>query len=209
MALAALDETTEVTTSGVARVADRPVYELILTPRQSDTLVDRVVIAIDAETSVPLRVQVFSTVMPEPAYEIGFTSVDFARPDASVFAFTPPPGAIVTEHSATEDMTAREGRQPKSGGSDEPTVVGTGWSQVVVGALPADELAAVAADGNEASSAGLDAAAMLAALPRATGAWGEGRVLTGTLVSAIVTDDGRFAIGAVAPETLGAALAAQ
>ncbi len=57
--------------------------------------------------------------------------------------------------------------------------------------------------------AGLDAAALLESLPRVSGEWGTGRVLSGTLVSAILTDDGRVAIGAVTPETLGAALAAQ
>ena len=57
--------------------------------------------------------------------------------------------------------------------------------------------------------AGPDAAALLESLPRVSGEWGSGRVLSGTLVSVILTDDGRVAIGAVTPETLGAALAAQ
>ena len=56
---------------------------------------------------------------------------------------------------------------------------------------------------------GLDAAALLESLPRISGEWGTGRVLSGTLVSAILTDDGRLAIGAVAPEALASALAAQ
>ena len=60
-----------------------------------------------------------------------------------------------------------------------------------------------------ASSGGLDAAALLESLPRTSGTWGSGRVLNGTLFSAILTDDGRIAIGAVTPQTLGAALAAQ
>ena len=34
-------------------------------------------------------------------------------------------------------------------------------------------------------------------------------MLRGTLFSAILTDDGRVAVGAVSPEALGAALAAQ
>jgi hypothetical protein len=44
-------------------------------------------------------------------------------------------------------------------------------------------------------------------LPRASGTWGSGRLLEGTLFSALVTDDGRVAVGAVAPERLYAALA--
>jgi hypothetical protein len=57
--------------------------------------------------------------------------------------------------------------------------------------------------------AGLDPAAILESLPRISGEWGTGRVLSGTLVSVILSDDGRLAIGAVGPEALGAALAAQ
>jgi hypothetical protein len=41
-----------------------------------------------------------------------------------------------------------------------------------------------------------------------SGAWGSGRVLEGTLFSLVLTDDGRAALGAVAPEALYAALAA-
>ncbi len=205
-ALAAIDPTTEVTTSGVARVAGRPAYELILTPKQSDTLVDRVVIAVDGETMVPLRVQVFSTEMTDPAFEIGFTSVDFTQPDADLFAFTPPPGAEVTEHtgSGADAMTGHTG--PKPDDAVQPTVVGTGWSQVVVAAMPAGDPAA-STDASPGSNA--DALALLQALPETSGDWGTGRVLNGTLFSAILTDDGRIAVGAVTPETLGAALAAQ
>jgi outer membrane lipoprotein-sorting protein len=213
LVLEALDESTEVTTAGAARVAGRSAYELVLTPKQSDTLVSRVVIAVDAEMKVPLRVQVFSTELPGPAYEVGFTSVDFGAPDAELFAFTPPSGATVTDHSA-EDMKAEAGSGPaKPDASLAPTVVGTGWSQVVIAQLPADLAAgAVAASEDSASASpmtGLDAAALLESLPRVSGEWGTGRVLSGTLVSAILTDDGRVAIGAVGPQALGAALAAQ
>ena len=46
------------------------------------------------------------------------------------------------------------------------------------------------------------------ALPKVSGAWGSGRVLEGTLFSLVLTDNGRVAIGAVAPDALYAALAA-
>jgi outer membrane lipoprotein-sorting protein len=213
LVLSALDETTAVTTSGAARVAGRGAYELVLTPKQSDTLVSRVVIAMDAEMRIPLRVQVFSTELPGPAYEVGFTSVDFSTPDAALFAFTPPAGAAVTEHSA-DDIKAPQADM--AAGPDmalAPTVVGTGWSQVVIASLPADLAAGAGTPTADSSSGspmgGLDPIALLASLPRISGEWGTGRVLSGTLVSAILTDDGRVAIGAVAPKTLSAALAAQ
>jgi outer membrane lipoprotein-sorting protein len=213
LVLQALDESTEVTTSGAARIAGRDAYELVLTPRQSGTLVDRVVIGMDAEMRIPLRVQVFSTELPGPAYEIGFTSVDFATPDPALFDFTPPTGATVTEHAADDMQALPEGDVAKTGEAIAPTVVGSWWSQVVIVELPAGLSTDATASGQEpdgeSSMAGPDAVALLESLPRVSGEWGSGRVLSGTLVSAILTDDGRVAIGAVPPEALGAALAAQ
>ena len=80
MALEAIDPTTEVTTSGVGTVAGRDAYELVLTPRDPETLVARVTLSMDAETNVPLRVRVYSTAIPDPAFEVGFTSVDYSTP---------------------------------------------------------------------------------------------------------------------------------
>jgi len=210
MVLASIDETTAVSTSGVAKVAGRPVYELVLTPKQSDTLVARVVVAVDSETHVPLRVQIFSTQLQDPAYEVGFTDVDFTAPDASVFAFTPPPGATVTEHAADEHGTKPGDAGAMPAGAERPTVVGTGWDQVVIATVPAESAAAVASGAQDGTSAtGGQALALLDALPTTTGEWGTGRVINGTLFTAILTDDGRLAIGAVGPKTVGAALAAQ
>ncbi len=217
MALTALDPTTEVTTTGVARVAGRDAYELVLTPRDPETLVARVTIALDAQTSVPLRVRAHSTRMADPALEVGFTSVDFTRPDASLFEFVPPAGATVTEHPAPDPAQERDADEAAAmrdaaAGAPEPTVVGEGWSAVVIADLPVDGLADLAESGMRAED-GADPAttalALLEALPASSGAWGSGRVLSGTLFSAIVTDDGRIAVGLVDPEALGAALATQ
>jgi hypothetical protein len=84
-----------------------------------------------------------------------------------------------------------------------------------LGDLPADGLADLAESGSTGEQeSGADdpaatALAFLAAMPEVSGEWGSGRVLAGTLFSAIVTDDGRFAVGAVTPEVLGAALSAE
>ena len=221
MALEAIDPTTEVTTSGVGSVAGRDAYELVLTPRDPETLVARVTLSMDAETAVPLRVRVYSTASPDPAFEVGFSSVDYSTPDSSIFEFTPPPGATVTEHAAP-DAAGLRGSDPSPAEAPtgtEPTVVGEGWSAVVIAELPADALANLAevgmratsgeqGDGGEGAGAGA-ALALIEALPAESGAWGTGRVLRGTLFSAILTDDGRIALGAVSPEALGAVLAAQ
>jgi outer membrane lipoprotein-sorting protein len=209
MALAAVDPTTEVTTSGVARVAGRPAYELVLAPKGDDTRVAQVAIAVDAETGTSLRVRVYSTQIADPAFEVGFSTVDFSAPDPAMFEFTPPDGAEVTRHPAPDPGDLRRARDTAEGEAakaqwPEPTIVGEGWSTVVVTDLGDDPLGdAVQQDSGSAGSA----LALLEALPATSGPWGSGRVLDGTLFSAIVTDDGRLAVGAVAPEALGAALA--
>jgi outer membrane lipoprotein-sorting protein len=217
LALEALDPTTEVSTSGLARIAGRDAYELVLQPRDGQTLVERVAIAIDGETNVPLRVRVYSTKQADPALEVGFTSVDYTTPDPALFTFVPPAGAEITEHPALtqEDLEGLAHPAGPRPGTAEPTLVGEGWSAVLVGDLPADALADLAESGSRAEDeSGSDdpaaaALALLQAMPETSGDWGTGRVLAGTLFSAIVTDDDRFAIGAVPPEVLGAALAAR
>jgi outer membrane lipoprotein-sorting protein len=99
-ALAAIDPTTTVVVDRTARVAGRAAYQLLLSPKDTRSLIGSVQIAIDAATSVPLRVQVFAVGASSPAFEVGFTSVSFNLPNASVFEFVPPAGAAVEENSA-------------------------------------------------------------------------------------------------------------
>ncbi len=222
-ALKAIDPTTTVTTSGTATVAGRAAYELVLTPKTKATRVAQVRIAIDGVKHVPLRVQVYSTQLAKPAFEVGFTAVDFGKPDARQFAFTPAPGTTVKDGNApTADSpkapapTTKPPTKPSTKElADKPTVVGTGWSTVVVAKLPADALAGLTGaagkaptdKGSDQSSAQMGA--ILKLLPKVSGAWGSGHLLSGTLFSAVLTDDGRVAIGAVAPAQLYAALAAR
>ena len=102
--LQALDPTTEVTTDRGVRVAGRAAYELVLTPKQAATKVGSVRLALDAETKVPLRVEVIAKGGAD-AIDVGFTSVSFDAPDASVFAFAPPAGTTVTEQPVTAPST--------------------------------------------------------------------------------------------------------
>lgn len=209
-ALAMMGADTTVTTSGAASVAGRSAYELVLTPKDSTTLVSSVRIAIDAEKHVPTRVQVYSTKLTSPAFEVGFTALDFARPDARQFAFTPPPGTKVTESDTLTPPKGEAGtnRAPsaKAGVSSAPKLVGTGWSTVAVApfSLPSPKDAKGSA-GDVAGQLG----GILNALPKTSGTWGSGHVLQGTLFSIVLTDDGRVAVGAVEPTQLYAALAAK
>ncbi len=235
-ALAAIDPTTKAEVGPAVVVAGRTAYELVLTPKDSATLVAQVRLAVDGERRLPLRVQVFSTKQANPAVEVGFTAIDFSAPEARQFEFTPPPGTTVTEASdgdgpgrphATASPTRPTGSSGPGAATGDRTMrtVGTGWSRIVVAALPAGLLETDASSGGGAGGAkpsagpgtsgtsGAGGAAgqvqsLLAALPKVSGAWGSGRVLEGTLFSVVLTDDGRIALGAVAPEALYAALAA-
>jgi outer membrane lipoprotein-sorting protein len=199
-ALQAISPTTKVSTEGTATVAGRSAYELVLSPKDPATLVDSVHIAIDGKTHVPLRVQVFAKGASKPSFEVGFTSFDPSTPDGSVFGFNPPPGTKVTESKDAPKSDAGKGSAPKgkvpSSGDGKPTVVGSGWTSVVVATLPGDAL------GKDNQLSGL-----LDKLPKVSGSWGSGRLLQGTLFSAVLTDDGRLAIGAVPKESLYRALA--
>ena len=217
--------TTTVTTGPAVTVAGRPAHELVLTPAEPGSLVAQIRIAVDATERVPTRVQVFSTTSATPALSVGFTSVSFTAPDATVFQFTPPAGATVTEkgHDAASGLGAMlEGRTPgdaKDGATtgredlpetDRPVVAGTGWASVlVVPGSGTDPFAALAATGEGTGGTdgtGADTAAELASalalLPEVSGSWGSGRLLTSALVSVLLTDDGTLLIGAVDGATL-------
>ncbi len=204
-ALAVLTPTTRVSTDGTAVVAGRSAYELVLQPKDAGSLVDSVRIAVDGKTYVPTRVQVFAKDKQDPALEVGFTSFDPTTPPESAFGFNPPPGTKVTEKStpgSTEKRSAHEGGHQKGGrmadgkrGEAKPQVIGSGWSSVVVATVPTSMTAGAGQLGE-----------VLKALPKVSGDWGSGHLLRGTLFSALLTDDGRVVVGAVAPESLYAAL---
>jgi hypothetical protein len=205
-ALAAVEPSTRVSTDGSARVAGRDAYELVLAPRDNASLVDSVRLAIDAREHVPLRVRVYARAVAEPALEVAFTQISFARPDPDQFVFNPPPGTEIVEapaddHARSEGAGSPDAESPKAGSGPRMARVGSGWTTVVV--LRAPDLGAGTTerdDENADGRAGL--AALLGALPRVSGAWGAGHVLSGKLFSALLTDDGRVLVGAVRPEVL-------
>jgi len=195
-ALALLGPSTEVTTNGSASVAGRDAYELVLKPRDPASLIGAVRLAIDATEHFPLRVAIDARGGGDPAIEVGFTQVSFARPDDSQFAFNPPPGATVvesTEDPAKPDATKPDAKPDLTSGARPPmTVVGQGWTSVLVARLPVDQAA-----GTENPFGGF-----VAQLPAVSGTWGSGHYVTGRLFSALLTDDGRILIGAVTPNQL-------
>ncbi|MFI5934348.1 outer membrane lipoprotein carrier protein LolA [Actinoplanes sp. NPDC051494] len=197
-ALAAIDPTTAITTTGAARVAGRDAYELVLTPRDTASLVGQVRLAIDGEKHIPLGVDVYAKDADSPAVRIAFQQVSFETPDPEQFVFNAPPGTEVTEQAAPADAgQAPRSHQGKPSAPPAGTkVVGTGWTSVLVATLPKDD----AKTGGKTGAAQLDA--VTGALPEVSGAWGSGRLLQSALFSALLTDDGRILVGAVAPEKL-------
>jgi outer membrane lipoprotein-sorting protein len=196
-ALEAVDPTTRVTVDGTAEVAGRPVYELVLAPKDERSLIGQVRLAVDSETSMPLRVQVYAAGATEPAFETGFTSVSFSTPDDSVFAFSPPPGAEVEESELPTEPRPRRDIVPDDRDEGQPTIIGEGWTSVAV--LRGVDVAGLTGGSDRRSGA---AQTLLQALTPVSGAYGSGRLLTTDLASALLLDDGRLLVGAVPPSVL-------
>jgi outer membrane lipoprotein-sorting protein len=200
-ALAAIDPTTSVTTTGSAKVAGRDAYELVLAPKDTASLIGQVRLAIDAKTHIPLRVDVYAKNANDPAVRVAFQDISFAVPGAQQFTFNPPPGATVKTPKAG-DAAPKTGApilaDPKDRAAkakaDGTQVVGTGWTSVVVAKLPAS--------GGDSSTNAQQLTGLVNSLPKVSGSWGSGHLLTSALFSALITDDGRVLAGAVAPEKL-------
>ncbi|SCC21252.1 hypothetical protein GA0061083_3393 [Pseudarthrobacter enclensis] len=189
--LAKVDPTTAVTTGADVQVAGRTAYNLLIKPRSDATLVGQAAIAVDGRTGMPLSVQVTARGAASPAFRVGFTSLDLAAPDGSLFTFSPPPGSTVKELAVPADGQAHHGQ-----GFQPPTVSGTGWDTVV--GLPA------AAAGGGAAAALLNDPLLAQAVVVVPG----GRLLSTALVNVLVTDDGRVFTGMVPPDRLQAAASA-
>nr|SBO95103.1 hypothetical protein BN4615_P4619 [Nonomuraea gerenzanensis] len=218
--LAGADEHTAVRVINTAEVAGRPVYQLVLAPKEETSLVQEIRIALDGETYVPLQVQVYAKGSAEPAYQVGFTQVTFTPPAAENFTFTPPAGAKVEERTlgtegdagAHAEERAEHARQV----AGDLKVVGEGWTAVAVAPFSLSDLTAAQQSGTpegghgqpggQGGGQGGDAAALVdSVLKSATpvsGTWGSGRLIRTKLVTALLTDDGRLLVGAVTPEAI-------
>ncbi len=188
-AIRTLQSSSTVTVDGTAEVAGRGAYELVLTPAPAErTLLREVRIAVDAEQRIPLRLTVLATGSSDPVLQVGFTELTFGAQDASLFTFTPPPGATVEEPPA--DGVRPEGDRPE--GAVAPNVVGDGWDTVVVASIPTG-----------AEAGGMDLSALGTPV---SGPWGSGTLISTAVANAILTDDGRVAAGAVPEQVLTEAL---
>nr|WSX50362.1 DUF2092 domain-containing protein [Streptomyces sp. NBC_00974] len=221
--LKAAGTTTDVSVGDTAQVAGRDAYQLVLKPKGAGSTVASVKIAVDAKNGVPLRVQVLSTDGGKPIVDAGFTKVDFAKPAADTFAFTPPKDAKVNEGAAGEHGTgADKGKGKDKGlgalgsvpgldglvggagaGKGETKVLGEGWTSIARietgSANGLKGLEGAAKDKNAPAQAQqfLDSIG-----EKVSGKFGEGRVMKTRVVNALITDDGKVYVGAVTKDAL-------
>jgi outer membrane lipoprotein-sorting protein len=78
-------------------VAGQAAYAVRISPSHDGGLVGGAELAWDAVHGVPLRLAVYSTESATPVLELTATDVSYGAVPASVFEFTAPPGAQVTE----------------------------------------------------------------------------------------------------------------
>ncbi|MFF3764478.1 outer membrane lipoprotein carrier protein LolA [Streptomyces sp. NPDC001922] len=211
-ALKAVDKTTRVTVDGTAKIAGRDAYQLVIQPRQAQSTVDSIRIAVDAENGVPLKFTLSPKSGGKPVIDAGFTSVDFGKPDAGTFDFTPPRGAKVTEEGDLDKKAEKDGKAGKdgmsapdlglpfdpsagSGDGSGPKVTGEGWASIAQLQAPARSHKGGSGDGKarpEASGSPLDSFG-----DKVSGKFGKGTVFSTRLVNALMTEDGGVYVGAV------------
>jgi outer membrane lipoprotein-sorting protein len=204
--LAAVGPTTTVSVDSNVTVAGQAAYELVLAPKDARSLVGQVQIAIDGKNGVPLRLQVYARGASTPAFQVGYTAIQFVTPAPADLTFSPPAGATVSHVNLSD----------QSGSSHKPgdvSVIGSGWLTVLD--LPYAGLTApggsgpAPGNGGSGDSSSGDSAALLntllASAKPVSGAWGSGRLLQTSLVSVLITDNGRVFAGAVQPSVLYAA----
>ncbi|MFD7502612.1 outer membrane lipoprotein carrier protein LolA [Streptomyces sp. NPDC059850] len=210
--LAAVDDTTDVTVDGTTQVAGRDAYELLIKPKQSASTVGSVRIAVDADNGVPLKFTLTPKSGGKAAVDVGFTKVDFGKPAAGTFDFTPPKGAKVTEDSADGPGHGEKGFKGQPGGADAMAgslsglnVTGKGWATIA----RLDDGQKSGVTGETPSAPGGDGGAASDLLgsfgKKVKGDFGSGTVFSTRLVNALMTDDGKVFVGAVDKDALVAA----
>ena len=154
-----IGESTSVSVGKDHRVAGRTAYQLIAQPNADNSLIESVIVSVDSENGMALDVKVYSKEQELPALHVGFESISFEVPSASMFSFTPPAGTIVETMQVpaeleaqleklkaeadlsdlTDDQKAalKEEVEAKYGTAPSTELIGQGWESVVyLSAIP-------------------------------------------------------------------------
>jgi outer membrane lipoprotein-sorting protein len=187
----AMQQDSTVTVDGTARVADRPVYQLVLTPKPSEkTLLREIRVSVDAELRIPMSVEVLANGQADPAVKIGFTDFTHAAQDPKLFTFTPPAGATVSEKKV-EDSFHGQHLEDWLAKADLKTV-GRGWDIVATGRIPAEVM------NKSGDESGQNLISLLGTFGKEVhGDFGTGYVISASVGTALITEDGKVAVGAV------------
>ncbi|HET6357224.1 DUF2092 domain-containing protein [Streptomyces sp.] len=212
-ALKAAGDTTSVTVGGTAQVAGRDAYQLVIKPKQSGSTIGSIKIAVDAENGVPLKFTLTPTSGGKAVIDAGFTKVDFSKPAASTFDFTPPKGAKVTEadelekgegarnHEGFKGPKHLKGHEDFEGAEDFKglNVIGEGWTSIAKIEMPGGQGSGAPKGGDVPP----EASKLLDALgDKVEGKFGSGTVFETRLINALMTDDGTVYVGAVTKDAL-------
>jgi len=224
--LKAVGKTTVVSLQSNVMIAGQASYQLVLAPKDHRSLIGAVTIAIDAQYGVPLRVQVLAKGATSPAFQVGYTNLQWVAPAAANFDFTPPPGASLTVENLAGSKQPASGSGSQSGDLTGFGTYGSSWLTVVE--LPSSELLsgltgggltggkssqAQASPANPGGGPGgvlaNDSQAILNAILGSAkpvhGSWGSGTLLTTSIVSILMTGNEVY-VGAVQPSVLYAAV---
>ncbi len=229
-ALKVVDATTSVTVDGTAQVAGRDAYKLVIKPKASGSTVGAISVAVDSKTGTPLKFTLTPASGGAAVVDAGFVDVDFAKPAASTFDFTPPKGTKVTEEGMGKAEKAPEKAPGKDFGKEfgekfgekfdgdhrgpdghgwpegaagagaDGKVIGEGWNSIAVFDSGAE---GGLPSGDDASpDAGMFGGFLSSFGDKVSGDFGSGTVFKTRLINALMTDDGQLYVGAVTKDAL-------
>lgn len=197
--LAELGKDSQVSVGRAAEVAGRDAYLLVAKPKSAESLVGSVQVPVDAKTWLPLGLSVLPKGSADPAVDVRFSEISYAKPAASTFEFTPPAGTKVEkntvqarEHDKADKSKSKAKAKREHRDGERPS-----WTKVV-------QL-------GDTSKATGESGAYLKQLrgagTRVTGEYGSGTLVRSRLVTLLILDDGRAFAGAVTPAAVERAAA--
>ncbi len=221
--VSALQNSSNITVDGTDTVAGQPAYDLVLTPKANQrTLLREVKIAIDANKHIPLQLTVLGDNSSTPAVQVGFDSLNYGPQQSSLFTFTPPAGATITKDNNTNTKPDPSKAQ-QDASKLAPKIVGSGWDTVAIITLPTGSAANLPStpagtqdnSGMPSWGSGSSSKSSQGSNPLSlarefgtpvSGSWGSGWVLGTNIGTALITSDGRIAVGLVPQQVLTEAL---
>jgi outer membrane lipoprotein-sorting protein len=229
--LTGLSPTTQVSVGAPRTVAGRSAYLLVLKPKQQGSLIGQADVSVDSATGTPLGVALYPVGSGTPVFDVSFTSVSLTAPDASRFDFTPPKGATVTPLGTEQKSGSTAGTKSAPTQQNlDPQVLGTSWLSVLeLHNVSLSELQQTLSSAGSAATKGSDNStnsdggssqlvnggvsgylnSLLGGGTSVSGKFGSGKVFTTSVVSVLITNDGRVFLGAVTPKVLEADASAQ